>query len=240
MHKHSKIIGCFFLVLVVSNFSACVFFSTDPIPGPDKQSVGTWVGAATGAGAGAVTGAQLSAGTGPGAWVGAAFGAVYGMFSGLGVDLLEENQITRELELEEQQRRAWAQEIFAEHFQRRLELHPSRDIFPADLFFEGDSSQLTPASSYLARELGTLTVARLPWSRIAIAAYTKTSDTESSYAQYLSKKRAEQIALEFVKAGVEPRRIVAQGIPVKEAILIDPDDNPSRYNQAIEIIPLDR
>ena len=83
------------LALCAGSF-ACSPFTTDPVPGPDKQSIGTFGGAATGAGAGAVIGAQLTAATGPGAWVGAGFGALFGMFSGLGLDLLEEDQINRQ------------------------------------------------------------------------------------------------------------------------------------------------
>ena len=220
--------------------SSCTLFSTEPKPGPDKQSVGTFTGAALGAGSGAVYGAQISAGAGPGAWVGAAIGAIYGMFAGLGVDLLEEDGLRREFEQQRAREIAWAQEMLQEHYARRLELHPSRDIFPADWFFDSDASKLKASSAILARELGHITQRRTPWSRIMVAAYITTEDLDSTYAQYVTRKRAEEIALQFIKAGMEPRRIVAQGIAVKEPILIDPDDSPSRYRQAIEIIPLDR
>jgi len=220
--------------------SSCTLFSTEPEPGPDKQSVGTFTGAALGAGSGAVYGAQISAGAGPGAWVGAAIGAIYGMFAGLGVDLLEEDELRREFEQQQAREIAWAQEMLQEHYARRLELHPTRDIFPADWFFDSDASKLKPSSALLARELGHITQRRTPWSRIMVAAYITTDDMESTYAQYVTRKRAEEIALQFIKAGMEPRRIVAQGIAVSEPILVDPDDSPSRYRQAIEIIPLDR
>ena len=78
------------------------------------------------------------------------------------------------------------------------------------------------------------------WSRIVVASYVTTRDKDSAYAQFVTKRRAEQIANEFVRAGIEPRRVQIKGIPVEEPILIDPDDSPSRYRQAIEIIPLDR
>jgi hypothetical protein len=219
---------------------ACSPFTTEPIPGPDKQSVGTFAGAALGAGSGAVFGAQVGAGSGPGAWVGAALGAVYGMFEGLGVDLLEEDELRRAAEGQDLRELAWAQEVLSEHYARRLELHPTRDIFPADWFFENDSAQLKPAAVVLARELGELTKQRMPWSRIVVAAYITTKDKDSAYAQFVTKRRAEEIALQFVRAGMEPRRVLTQGIAIPEPILIDPQDSPSRYRQAIEIIPLDR
>lgn len=143
-------------------FASCSPFSVDPIPGPDKQSVGTFTGAAIGAGTGAVYGAQIGAGTGPGAWVGAAMGAVYGMFTGLGMDLLEEDEIRREAEAQRLREVAWVQEMLQEHYARRLELHPTRDIYPADWFFDADSSQLKPSAVILARELGSLTQQRMP------------------------------------------------------------------------------
>ncbi len=226
-----------FLVLVLSS---CTPFSTKPKPGPDKQAVGTWTGAALGAGSGAVYGAQVGAGAGPGAWVGAAVGAVYGLFNGLGADLLEEDELRRQYEDQRMREIAWVQEVLQEHYARRLELHPTRHIFPADWFFDADSSKLKPSAVILARELGYLTQQRMPWSRIVVAAYVTTNDKESAFAQYITRKRAEEIALQFVQAGMEPRRVLVQGIPVSEPILLDPDDSPARYRQAIEIIPLDR
>ncbi|MFN8389770.1 MAG: hypothetical protein U0136_05725 [Bdellovibrionota bacterium] len=236
----SRWIVCLGAVLFVAVTSSCSPFTTEPIPGPDKQSVGTFTGAALGAGSGAVVGAQVGAGSGPGAWVGAALGAIYGMFQGLGVDLLEEDELRRLAEEQHTREIAWVQELLAEHYARRLELHPTRDIFPADWFFDTDSAELKPEAVALAHELGLLTKQRMPWSRIVVAAYVTTTDKDSAYAQYVTKKRAQEIALQFVRAGMEPRRVLTQGIPMSEPILIDPEDSPSRYRQAIEIIPLDR
>lgn len=218
----------------------CSPFSTQPQPGPDKQFVGTMSGAASGAGAGAVIGAQLTASTGPGAVLGAGFGALFGMLSGLGVDMLEEDELRRQRELATLREKAWIQEVLAEHYQRRMELHPSRDIYPADWFFKGDSVELRPEAEALVHEIGKLSEERMPWSRLLVAAYVSSADPESSYSQHLSEKRAQAIALTLIRAGIEPRRVVTQGIPINQPILIDPDDHSERYRQAIEIIPLDR
>jgi len=226
-----------FLILV--GLPGCTPFSSEPAPGPDKQGVGMLSGAALGAGSGAITGAEVSAGAGPGALVGAGLGAVFGAFSGLGTDLIEEDQIRREEEEQRMRELAWVQEVLAEHYQRRLELHPSRDIFPADLFFCSDSSELNPQALILVHELAALTRQRMPWSRLVIASYMTAADRDSQYASFLGKKRAERIALEFVKAGVEPRRVYTRAVTIDKPVLIDPDDSPSRYRQAIEIIPLD-
>ncbi len=226
------------LILLVV-FSACTPFSVEPKPGPDKQFVGTFGGATIGAGMGAVLGHNIISHTAEGAWVGTGFGLVFGMLSGLGIDLLEEDELRRLDELDRQRELLWVQEVLAEHYARRLELHPNRDIFPADWFFEGDSSKLKPEAVVLSRELGNLTQKRMPWSRIVIASYITSRDPSSAYAEYVTEQRAQEIALQFVKAGIEPRRVLTQGLAIAEPVLIDPDDSPGRYRQAIEIIPLD-
>ncbi|HQH28088.1 MAG TPA: OmpA family protein, partial [Oligoflexia bacterium] len=218
---------------------ACSPFSSRPAPGPDKQSEGTLFGAASGAGAGVITAAQVGAATGPAAWIGAGLGGIFGLFSGLGTDLLEEDQIRRERETQCMRQTTWAQNKLAEHYARRLELHPSRDIFPADWFFAPDSAQFQPGAELLVQMLAELTQRRMPWSRIMIAAYNTASDPESAYAKHVTKKRAEAIAVAFISSGFEPRRVLAQGVVVPEPILVDPDDNPGRYRQAIELIPVD-
>lgn len=220
--------------------SACTPFEGKPTPGPDKQGSGMLTGAALGAGSGAVTGAQLSAGAGPGAFVGAGFGAVYGALQGIGVDLLEEDQLRRKDEEQCLRERAWVQEVLTEHYARRLALHPSRDIFPADLFFDSDSSKLKKQSRLLVREIARYARKRLPSSRLLVVAYVTSPDESSTYAESLSSGRAEEIALQFVQAGIEPRRMVARGVTLTEPLLIDPDDSPGRYRQAVEIVTMDR
>ena len=183
-------------VSLSASIAGCTLFSTEPKPGPDKQAVGTMAGAAVGAGSGAAIGANIGRSTGPGAWVGAGFGALFGMLSGLGIDLLEEDQLRRFDETERAKEQLWAQEMLAEHYARRLELHPNRDIFPADWFFDADSSQLKPEAVILSRELGELTRQRMPWSRIVVAVYVTSQDPESAYAQYVTKQRAQEIVNE--------------------------------------------
>lgn len=230
------------IVIALLASSSCVPASSsqlEPQPGPDKQGAGFVQGALTGAGSGAIYGAQVSAGSGPGALVGAGMGALWGMGSGLGLDLVEEGTLKQQKELQCARNKAWVQEVLAEHYARRLELHPNRDIFPADLFFQRDSFKLKGNGQLLARELAVLTKQRMPWSRIVIASYVTARSAESTYAEFISRKRAEELATEFIHQGVEPRRVLVQPRTLSGPILIDPDDNPERYNQAIEILALD-
>ncbi len=214
--------------------------SSRPVSGPDKVFAGEAVGALEGAGAGAVTGAQVSAGAGPGAAVGAGLGAVLGALHGLATDQSEEVRLRTEARLKEERSRAVAQEILAEQYKRRMELHPAREIFPADLFFQGDSATMCPSGVNLVHELARMNETRIPYSRLVVAVYAKSLAPESSYTQHLTEKRSREFVNQLIRAGIEPRRLETRAVVIKAPLLIDPLDDPTRYNQAIEIIPIDR
>lgn len=229
--------GLFTLLAVIS--SGCSTTSR-PVEGSDKLFVGEAVGALQGAGAGAVTGAQLSAGAGPGAAVGAGLGAVVGAIHGAVTDANEDVALRTERQIQKQQARAVAQEILADHYKRRMALHPSRDIFPADLFFNGDDVKVCESGLGLIHEIALMNEQRLPYSSIVVAVYSKGASPESRYSQYLTEERAKEFANQLIHAGMEPRRIQTRAVVVDAPVVIDPLDNPTRYNQAIEIIALDR
>lgn len=211
----------------------------EPIPGPDKQFSGGLQGAITGAGAGAVTGFQVTAGTGPGAIVGAGFGFIGGAIQGASEDFAEETMIKLKRRANQEERRAWAQRVMEQHFEKRLELHPTRDIFPADLFFDGDGAELNVIGDALLETVGVLNKKRAPWSRLVIATYVKSKAETNTFAEYLAKKRAIEIGDRLIKYGIEPRRIETRPMIVAGPVLIDPKDKPTRYNQAVEIIAAD-
>ena len=73
-----------------------------------------------------------------------------------------------------------------------------------------------------------------------IAAYARSSDAESAFGRRLCERRARAIGDHLVAGGIEPRRIETRVVLLNEPLLIDPADAPGRYNQAIEIIPIDR
>lgn len=211
-----------------------------PAPGPDKQFGGTLEGAVTGAGAGAVTGFQVGAGAGPGALVGAGLGAVAGGVAGAMQDDVEAEAERLAQEIQIEREIAFAQERLQEHFERRIELHPTRDIFPADFFFDGDSVQLSARGVAMIKELVKLNRGRMPWSRYEVASYVRSSDTEALFGRHLAERRVQEITNYLVRHGIEPRRIAGRGVLTTGPILVDPHDRPDRYNQAIEITPLDR
>lgn len=211
-----------------------------PTEGPDKQFQGELSGAALGAGAGAVTGFQVGASTGPGALVGAGFGAAAGAIQGFIQDQTEEDLLALAAETNSAKQRAIAHEILSEHYKRRLELHPTRDIYPADLFFYADSVKLRRCAIPLLSEIARMNKERLSWSRVRVVVYNKSKEGDSSYASHLALKRSRAIVNQLARNGIEGRRLEAKGVIVEAPILVDPGDNPSRYSQAVEIVPLDR
>lgn len=226
--------------LLLGLMSSCLPMPAEPEPGPDKQAIGTYYGAALGATSGAVTGFQVASAAGPGAWVGAGFGSIFGMLSGLGMDSLEDDELARAEEAERLRCKLWTQEVLAEQYARRLELHPSRDIWPADVFFQPDSVKLRPEARLLLQEIGQKTKSRVPWSRIVVLAYVTSRDEESTYANYLTERRAQAIALQLVRAGLNPERLSTKSVTLPEPLVLDPHDSPNRYRQAIEFLALDR
>ena len=227
--------------------SITVFFSlsmvsgcTAPRPGPDKQSQGALLGALSGAGTGAITGAQVASATGPGALIGAGFGIIFGGISGAVQDRFEEDLMRVSRDLGREKSRAFAHEVLAQHYERRKDLHPSRDIFPADLFFRPGEVVLRPSAAPILEELAAIHRDRFGWSRFQVYSYVKSKDQNNEYGRYLSERRAEELGNQLARFGIEPRRMKVQGVLIPEPILVDPEDaDPLRYGAAIEFAPVD-
>ena len=211
-----------------------------PSPGPDKQFAGTLEGAITGAGSGMVTGFQFGVGTGPGAAVGAGVGAVAGGIQGFAQDSVEDDLLKTAAKTQTERMRAAAQNIIAENYKRQLELHPTREIYPADVFFADDDVELSTQGKMVLRELAKIDQERLPWSRFIVASYVRANDKDSVYARYLAEKRSQNIGNFLVGKNFESRRVLGRAVVIEAPIVIDPDDSPERFNQAIEFIPMDR
>jgi hypothetical protein len=88
-----RLVYCFIAVFFM--FSAC----SRPVPGPDKTASGAVLAGGLGAGIGAVIGNQLGH-SGPGIVLGASFAAVSGILTGIGLDVLEGNQLRTNREIE--------------------------------------------------------------------------------------------------------------------------------------------
>jgi outer membrane protein OmpA-like peptidoglycan-associated protein len=141
-----------------------------------------------------------------------------------------------------EEERARAHKILAQHFDRRLRLHPTRDIYPADLFFYADTTKVRPEALGIVNELAVLNKDRLPWSRLVVACYVKSRDPKATndYGRQLAEHRAEALSNQLVRRGIDPRRIEARAVLIDEPLVSDESDDPLRYAQAVEIIPFDR
>lgn len=210
-------------------------------PGPDKQVDGMARGIVEGAGAGAMTGFQLSSASGPGAAIGAGLGAVAGGIRGAVRDSSEVQLRELQSSVSSERGRADVHALLVDEYKRRLKLHPTREIYAADLFFVADTSKLRPEAEALLKELAKGNKDRLPWSRLGVRVYAKSATEKGNrFAEELAMNRAKEIADGFVRYGVEPRRIDATGALIDAPIVVDPGDDPLRYNQAVEILMSDR
>ncbi len=222
---------------------ACILFSScadqGPIKGPDKQGYGLVSGALVGAASGAITGAQFTAVSGPGAWIGAGFGAIWGSLQGLGLDILEEEDLKLFEILAEREDDVWAQYAFLGHLELKKELYPNRDIFPADNFFNSDSAHLSAEGIILAKYMAQNVFNRSTFSRIQVTTYIQTKDSNSAFTRHITKKRAQALALAFAQCGIEPRRVVIQTVAIGAPLVDDRYDSFHRYSQAIEFSLLD-
>jgi hypothetical protein len=228
----------FYLCAFLCLLSSCST-STAPVPGPDKQGIGLLTGGLIGAGSGMITGAQLSAPTGPGMAIGAAFGAVWGSLHGLGLDLIEEEELRLLAEVDRLHEKIWVQNALISHYEKKKDLHPDRDIFPADEFFTGDGVEVSRGGSLLAHAIAKRYMLASPSSRVLITSYHATHGKNSEYTSYLGKRRAQAIARELVAGGLEPRRFILKSVHIGAALVDDPYDDPARYTQAVEFSLVD-
>lgn len=207
---------------------------------PETQFMGSVQGAMTGAASGAMTGFHLGIGAGPAALAGAGVGALAGGMQGYAHDVLQEKNEKLQKQINKEEERAKVHQILRAHYEDRLRLSPSREIYPADTFFFGDERKICRDRVPLVTEISKLTKERMPWSRFAVTAYVKSADEDSEFAKDLAESRAKEISNYLIKAGIEPRRVVARGVIVPNEVIVDPTDKPGRYSQAIEFSLLDR
>ena len=158
-----------------------------------------------GAGSGAVTGAQFGSAAGPGAAVGAGLGVIAGGIHGYVQDRNEDQMIRMSVATKSERQRSIAQEKLNDHYSRRVELHPGRDIFPADIFFFGDQMKPNSSAPALVREIADLNKTRYPWSRLGVAVYIQSKAKDPEFARRLALERSKELGDLFVRAGIEPR-----------------------------------
>jgi outer membrane protein OmpA-like peptidoglycan-associated protein len=155
-------------------------------------------------------------------------------------DAQEEEELRLARAIEQAEQRSAAQHLIAEYYNKRIQWHPARDLFPADVFFEEDKVVLSDSGKAIVDELGIMNKERFPWSRFGVVVYVKSNRKDSTYATYIAEHRALEIVNRLIRAGLEPRRVEAHGKIVSEEVFRDPDEVGQRYAQAVEFIPLDK
>lgn len=187
-----------------------------------RAATGTAVGAATGAGAGAAIGAIAGNKAGEGAAIGAIVGAVGGGAVGAYMDK-QQRDLEAAIGSEDQVRRDGDQ----------LALTMS-----GDFLFDTGSAELAPgARSKLAR------VARVlvdyPETTLEVIGHTDATGSDA-VNQRLSEQRADAVASELMRQGIDQSRIVARGIGASEPVASnDSADGRARNRRVeIEVIPI--
>ena len=260
--KTSKfLIFCFLLILGCS--------TSEYVPGPDKQMEGGMQGVLIGASSGAITGAEVTAATGPGAFIGAGLGFAAGALKGAILDENEEALAHIQYLTSQEQQRAKVHAILSKYWAVREELHPGREIYPASLFFNGDSVKLTRVGKMVLKEITRIKKESNTWSRLIIGVYVKSrlienpidalqkidmtkddiraaedvesQDVKLGYGEHLVTKRAVEIGNFMATSGINPRRIETRPIVMADSIIKCQDqDIQKKYSQSVEFIFGDR
>ena len=204
-------------------------------PAGNRREEGAVAGAATGALTGMVVAVHAGSAYPPAALAGAGFGAVAGGVKGYFADQLEAKYQELANEKDHQKALLKAQLIVLQQLEQRKKLHPTRDIFPSDLFFLGDEHTLRPGAEAIIEEIAIINKERFSWSPLVVASYVQAGKNDS-FAKQLAGDRAKIIANKLIKYGISPRRVEARPIIITETLLLDPEDRPDRYSQAIEFI----
>lgn len=212
-----------------------IFLSACFTPAGHRQQEGALGGAATGALAGMVTAVHSGAAYPPAAAIGAGFGAIAGGVKGYFADQLEARYAILAKEKDHQKALLQAQLIVLSQLEQRKKLHPTRDIYPADLFFLGDEHKLRDGAEAIIEEIAIINKERFSWAPLVVASYVQ-AGKNSEFAEHLAADRAKVIANKLIKYGISPRRVQASPVVIDQVLLLDPEDRPDRYSQAIEFI----
>ena len=104
---------------------------------------------------------------------------------------------------------------------------------PQDVFFSFDSATLHPEAREIIRVIAT--DAQNIDAEIQVNGYTDTAG-DRSYNEMLSQARADAVAGELERSGIDPRRIAARGLGESNLRIATPDGVREPQNRRVEII----
>lgn len=211
----------FIVVLLISTFllNAC----SKPVPGPDKTAAGAVLAGGLGAGIGAIIGNQLGY-SGPGIVIGASFAAVSGILTGIGLDVLEGNQLQTQRNIESL-RLMHAQNsgrLLALESENRARLSMIPQASFLEVFFDKQRASLRLASvKQLAHVSESLRVKRLGSYKITLKGFS------SDFSSNAENKELIQARLKSVQNVLQ-----SHGIP-KESITLEEFDLEKRHEDKL-------
>lgn len=103
-------------------------------------------------------------------------------------------------------------------------------------YFELDRAELTPPAAKLVRTFAE-TFALEPVSRIVVVGHADASG-EEDYNRALSRERAETVASELARLGVDPAIISVEARGESQPALRTADGEPEQLNRRVEIVYL--
>lgn len=206
-----KILIFSILFIVTLSLFSCATMQT-------KQEKGTAVGAGSGAAVGAILGQAIGGDT-ESTLIGAGIGAALGGIAG--------NQVGRYMDLQEQDlRNAIAA---SESASIRREQDILRATFKGETFFDYNSDRLKPGAYPELRRISEI-LNKYPQTMIEVGGHTDVRGSDE-YNQELSERRAQTVADELNKNGVNLQRIRTVGYGESHPISSD-----HAVNRRVEII----
>jgi len=203
------------LALTVTLTSGCAWW---------QEQNRTTKGAAYGTGAGAATGAAIGAvlGGGEGAWKGAAIGAAVGGLSGAGIGYYMDRQ-KKEME-----------DVLARQDRVERDGDTLRVALSSDVLFDSGSARLKPGAEDKLREVAGV-LGRYPRTRLEIIGHTDSHGSTASN-EALSQRRANAVRDELARDGVDPQRIVTQGLGASRPVATNDTPEGRAENRRVEIL----
>lgn len=205
----------------------------------DRQS-DAFVSQAIGMGAsGAITAIKLGNPAAIGVGVGVASAGLLSAIQSYAVSRVDESLLKLESDVAFLLKSAVGQQIIVSFLDVKQKYHPNRDIFPASVFFNPDSTTLSFEGQSLLTEIYNLNKNRAPWSRFGIISYVTTSDKNNEFSNDLVIRQTKEIGNYLLRLGLNPRRITLLGAFTDRPIVNAPPEIQSEYFNCIEFVPLD-
>jgi outer membrane protein OmpA-like peptidoglycan-associated protein len=211
-----------------------------PVPGPDKTATGAVLAGGLGAGIGAIIGNQLGH-SGPGIVLGVSFAAVSGILTGIGMDVLEGNQLqtNREIDSLKMLHSQNEKRLLYLEAQNRGRLHASPKISFLEVFFDEQRASLRLASVEQIAHIAEYLRTKRPGSyKITLKGFS-TDFSSRSENQDLITARMKSVKNILRSNGVPKEVIHLEEVDLEkrkeDQLISEKKDIPERLNNRVEL-----